>query len=96
MTDVFYFDKKDWTTVPNSFSKSIVQGKRYYTEEQEGQQLFVQVQERLQGKNSQQMIFEQRFGQGAFRGVVTDVYQRRLSACRNYKCRLLQLFRNNR
>lgn len=89
LTDVFYFEENDWIPVPASFSKSIVQGKRYYSEEAEGQHIFVQVQERLQGRSNQQISFEQRMeryaeymtkhrlGQGAFRVVVTDAYQRR-------------------
>lgn len=89
LTDVFYFDKEDWISVPSNFSKSIVQGKRYYTEEIEGKRLFEQVQERLQSKASIKNVVEQRIeryaeymtkhrlGQGAFRVVVTDAYQRR-------------------
>lgn len=89
LTDVFYFDEEDWIPVPDNFSKSIVQGKRYYTEDIEGKQLFERVQERLQNKISPQNDVEQRIeryaeymtkhrlGQGAFRVVVTDAYQRR-------------------
>lgn len=89
LTDVFYFDEEDWIPVPSNFSKSIVQGKRYYTEEIEGKRLFEQVQERLQSKASIRNGVEQRIeryaeymtkhrlGQGAFRVVVTDAYQRR-------------------
>ena len=89
LTDVFYFKEEDWIPVPSSFSKSIVQGKRYHTEEPEGQALYAQVQERLQHKNISQIGLEQRveryaehltkhrLGQGAFLVVVTDAYQRR-------------------
>lgn len=89
LTDVFYFDEEDWIPVPASFSKSIVQGKRYYTEDPEGQELYQQVRDRLQYKKSPQSGLEQRveryaeyltkhrLGQGAFRVVVTDAYQRR-------------------
>lgn len=89
LTDVFYFDEEDWIPVPSNFSKSIVQGKRYYTEDIEGKRLFEQVQERLQSKTSIKNGVEQRIeryaeymtkhrlGQGAFRVVVTDAYQRR-------------------
>lgn len=89
LTDVFYFDEEDWIPVPSNFSKSIVQGKRYYTEEIEGKRLFEQVQERLQSKvfirNGVEQRIERyaeymtkhRLGQGAFRVVVTDAYQRR-------------------
>ena len=89
LTDLFYYDEEDWIPVPSNFSKSIVQGKRYYTEEIEGKRLFEQVQERLQSKASIRNGVEQRIeryaeymtkhrlGQGAFRVVVTDAYQRR-------------------
>ena len=48
LTDVFYFEKDEWIPAPESFSKSIVQGKRYYTENSDGLRLFQQVQERLE------------------------------------------------
>lgn len=88
LTDVFYFEEEDWIPVPVSFSKSIVQGKRYYTEEPEGQSLYSQIQERLQHNTSSEgmgkrveryaeYMTKHRLGQGAFRVVVTDAYQRR-------------------
>ncbi|MCF0134423.1 MAG: HNH endonuclease [Blautia sp.] len=89
LTDVFYLDQEDWISVPENFSKSIVQGKRYFTEDADGMALYMQVQERLQNRPSTQIGFEQRveryaeyltkhrLGQGAFRIVVTDAYQRR-------------------
>ena len=36
LTDVFYFDEQDWIPAPENFSRSIVQGKRYYTEDADG------------------------------------------------------------
>ena len=88
LTDVFYFEEEDWIPVPASFSKNIVRGKRYYTEEPEGQLLYSQIQERLphniSSKGMEQRIerysesiTKHRLGQGAFRVVVTDAYQRR-------------------
>lgn len=85
LTDVFYFDESEWIPTPDNFSKSIVQGKRYYTENTDGLRLFQQVQERLQpvfdlrtpGDRYREAVTKHRLGQGAFRVVVTDAYQRR-------------------
>ena len=40
LTDVFYFDEQDWISAPENFSRSIVQGKLYYTENADGLRLF--------------------------------------------------------
>lgn len=85
LTDVFYFDEEDWIPAPGNFSRSIVQGKRYYTENEDGMRLFQQAQERLhstidlsgQGERYRESMTKHRLGQGAFRVVVTDAYQRR-------------------
>ena len=85
LTDVFYFDDRDWIPAPENFSRSIVQGKRYYTENADGLRLFQQVQERLQPvidinvpeERYRESVTKHRLGQGAFRVVVTDAYQRR-------------------
>ena len=87
LTDVFYFDEHDWILAPENFSRSIVQGKRYYTENADGMMLFREVQERLQSKigfsdqvnRYKEYLTKHRLGQGAFRVVVTDAYQRRCS-----------------
>ena len=85
LTDVFYFEEQDWIPAPENFSRSIVQGKRYYTENADGMRLFQEVQERLrspidlggQSNRYGEYITKHRLGQGAFRVVVTDAYQRR-------------------
>ena len=85
LTDVFYFDEEDWIPAPENFSRSIVQGKRYYTENEDGMRLFQAVQERLHstidltapGERYRESMTKHRLGQGAFRVVVTDAYQRR-------------------
>ena len=96
LTDVFYFEEQDWIPAPENFSRSIVQGKRYYTENADGLRLFQEVQERLQsqwfdqpttgqpaieisdpGERYREYVTKHRLGQGAFRVVVTDAYQRR-------------------
>ena len=85
LTDVFYFDEQDWILSPKSFSKNIVQGKRYYTEDEEGSILYQMVQERLgtqdykskQEKRFSESLTKHRLGQGAFKVAVTDAYKRR-------------------
>ena len=79
------FDEQDWIPAPENFSRSIVQGKRYYTENADGLRLFQEVQERLRstidlsapGERYRESMTKHRLGQGAFRVVVTDAYQRR-------------------
>ena len=86
----FFFDRKDWIPL-TSWAKSIVRGKGYTTDQQEGARLWEQIQQRLVGTRlesviSEAAIAEQRFGkpltvlprlgQGAFRVIVTDGYNR--------------------
>lgn len=85
LTDIFYFDEQDWIPAPENFSKSIVQGKRYYTESEDGLRIFQEVEARLQTtpefnnrvERYREGVTKHRLGQGAFRVVVTDAYQRR-------------------
>ena len=85
LTDVFYFDEQDWIPAPENFSKSIVQGKRYYTENEDGLRIFQEVEARLltipefnnRIERYREGVTRHRLGQGAFRVVVTDAYQRR-------------------
>jgi putative restriction endonuclease len=86
----FFFERADWIPAP-SWAKSIVRGKGYSTDEQEGAVLWEQVQQRLGAARLDSVapvptIAEQRFGkpvtvlprlgQGAFRVIVTDGYHR--------------------
>ena len=88
----FYFDEKDWIPVPKGWSPNIVQGKTYDTEDREGLSLYQQVQERLIYQNLDQasivletrdnrygseQIIRPRVGQGAFKVLITDAYQRK-------------------
>lgn len=47
LTEPVFFEKDDWISVPDSWSKSIVQGKTYTTDDAEGKALWSQVQDRL-------------------------------------------------
>ena len=88
----FFFEERDWIPVPVDWRRSIVQGKSYDTASGVGKKLWEDVQLRPQaGKDlwkeakltdvedrygSPTMILP-RLGQGSFRILVTDLYQRR-------------------
>ena len=87
----FYFDEKDWIPVPQDWKSSIVQGKTYDTSEPFGVSLYEIVQDRLRLKGfkelilheasdsryGQEQVIKPRVGQGAFKVLITDAYQRR-------------------
>lgn len=89
LTEPFFFDEAEWIPVPTDWSNSIVQGKTYDTGNEIGKRLYSAVQERLQRKTATPIVdftdparytesmTKHRIGQGAFRVVVTDAYQRR-------------------
>lgn len=90
LTDPFFFEEKDWVPVPSDWKKSIVQGKTYDTETEIGRDLYKQVTDRLNGRQFvmkeepagiaarySESVTKHRIGQGAFRVVVSDAYQRR-------------------
>lgn len=77
-----------WIPVPDSFSRNIVVGKGYSTDEAEGLRLWEAVGERLAAtpaapqpvigdRYGKPVLMRQRLGQGAFRLSVTDGYGRR-------------------
>jgi len=90
----FFFKERDWTQVPSDWKPNIVQGKSYDTTAGLGKRLWEDVQLRLQAQNDlwgetrvtdieggygPPQIVMPRLGQGSFRVLVTDVYQRRCS-----------------
>lgn len=89
LTQPFFFAEPDWIPVPTSWSRNIVSFKTYGAAEGDGQTLWDFVQQRLQTSHSTSGIAEPaarygepqlirpRLGQGAFRILVTDLYQRR-------------------
>lgn len=88
LTEPFFFDKEDWILIPANWSNSIVQGKTYDTSDSIGMQLYQDVMSRIGNYqiNEQrrlnryaEYLTKHRLGQGAFRIVVTDAYQRRCS-----------------
>lgn len=90
LTAPFFLPEKAWIPVPRDWSKNIVRGKTYDTDEQIGKDLWQRVRAQLvemQASPEENMIQAQRYGneylararlgQGAFRVLVTDAYHRR-------------------
>ena len=85
LTDVFYFERDEWIPAPDDFGKYTVQGKRYSIGVGAGKELYGQVQDKLASNsniNYEEPEFtysftKHRIGQGAFRVIITDNYQRR-------------------
>lgn len=90
LANPFFFPENQWIPVPRDWSASIVQGKVYDSTLGEGSSLFQQVQQRIQGYpmyssslllNTEPRVGETqawyRLGQGSFRVLVTEAYNRR-------------------
>jgi len=89
LTQPFFFEEADWLPVPASWARNIVSFKTYTTAEAEGLALWEAVAERLERRPTpgaaeppaarfgEPRLIRPRLGQGAFRVLVTDVYQRR-------------------
>ena len=88
LTQPFFFDESDWISPPESFARNIVTFKTYNTGNPEGLELWSAIQEKM-SQSSDRGIGEEiarfgtpqrvtpRLGQGAFRVLVTDSYDRR-------------------
>lgn len=95
LTEPFFFDEEDWITPPEDWAGSIVQGKKYSTENTIGSRLYNDVIERLKYKQNDrtdyrlddiptnrygaEQIILPRLGQGTFKIVITETYHRRCS-----------------
>lgn len=101
LTNPVFFNQEDWITTPENWSKSIVQGKAYSTEEEIGNRIWEKVELLLNKYMDQSydlqnslgafmlgepnaryqtsILSRVRIGQGAFRVLVTDGYQRKCS-----------------
>jgi len=93
LVEPFFWDREHWINVPEDWSRNLVQGKGYSTDEPIGARLWSQVQERLtqerwteepsqvvaeeQTRYGDEFIMRARLGQGAFRVLVTEAYDRR-------------------
>jgi putative restriction endonuclease len=84
----FFLPRKQWIIIPNDFSLNIVQGKTYDAERGTGKDLWDAIEMRLRSQPIQEFqvgdgtvawrdaSIRQRLGQGSFRILVTDTYQR--------------------
>ncbi len=89
LIEPFFFSQKDWIPMDDKWNKNIVIGKGYDSGEEEGQWIWMNVLERLRFttvspaddivKDVSFALYEtkHRLGQGTFRVLVTDAYQRR-------------------
>jgi putative restriction endonuclease len=100
----FFLDRSEWVAVPSSFARNIVQGKTYDFGSQDGRMLWDSVQATLRTRNvsdevssegprpvyGEPVLVRPRIGQGAFRVLVTDTYQRRCAITREKALPVLQ------
>jgi putative restriction endonuclease len=88
LTQPFFFEERDWIPVPQSWSPNIVSFKTYNTGDPDGRVLWEAVNDRLARAQAAEAtdanqrfgaphLIRPRLGQGAFRILVTDIYQRR-------------------
>ena len=88
LTQPFFFDEADWIAIPPSWSPNIVSFKTYSTGDAEGLALWDALNDRLnipkfsglaetQARFGEPHLIRPRLGQGAFRVLVTDTYNRR-------------------
>jgi putative restriction endonuclease len=89
LTQPFFLSQDEWITVPETWSPNIVTFKTYDTSNAAGTALWAAIEERLRGKNGPlnsdlqrerygtPILVRPRLGQGAFRVMVTDAYNRK-------------------
>ena len=88
LTQPLFFAEADWIPVPASWAPNIVSFKTYNTGDAEGLALWDAVNERMnrpdfpgmaeaQARFGEPQLIRPRLGQGAFRVLVTDIYNRR-------------------
>jgi HNH endonuclease len=92
LTQPFFFEEPDWIAVPPSWSPNIVAFKTYNTTDSEGLALWDAVNDRSsrqpfggmseRPRYGEPHLIRPRLGQGAFRVLVTDIYQRRCAVTR--------------
>lgn len=90
LVDPYFFDPTDWIPIPKSWAKNIVRGRGYETTDDEGRALWDEVRARLAVRPElvvetgpaapmfgEPVLTRPRLGQGTFRMLVTDIYERR-------------------
>ncbi len=84
----FFFERSQWIPAPSDFKKPTQQGKTYDLTAGIGRELFVAVQERLSvvrvasyaeppAMYGAPVLVKQRLGQGSFRMLIKDLYEKR-------------------
>lgn len=100
----FFFDREDWIPAPRDFHPNIVQGKTYDLTTDIGKHLWEAVLARLSTRRTAEDFIEvanpamfregvirrERLGQGTFRVLITDTYQRRCAVTREKALPVLQ------
>lgn len=91
LTQPFFLPRSGWIPVPASWSRNIVAYKGYSTDEADGRRLWETVQSFLEAapgiaeapaRYGDPVLIRPRLGQGAFRVLVTDLYERRCAVTR--------------
>jgi len=88
LTSPFFFEEHDWIQVPSDFALNIVRGRGYDMTAGTGVALWQEVQARLSAQAlpaagetvpmwGEPTLTRPRLGQGSFRVLITDTYQRR-------------------
>lgn len=86
LEEPFFFNEEDWIPSPSDWSPNIVQGKTYDLSVEPGRSIWDAIQERRKsasiireeaGRLGTPALIQPRLGQGAFRILVTDGYERR-------------------
>jgi putative restriction endonuclease len=102
LEDPFFLGEDDWIPVPPNWQRNIVRGKTYDLSEVVGRRLWAQVLERRRVALVRQQrdpdspmygdpaVVRQRLGQGAFRLLVTDTYERRCAVTKEKALPVLQ------
>jgi len=94
LAETFFLDDQDWIPVPDDFARNIVRGKSYDTSEDTGAKLWEAVSLRLAMRKiplsadnhsamyGEPVLVRPRLGQGAFRVIITDTYERHCAISR--------------
>lgn len=89
LCEPFFFPRAQWIPAPAEWARNIVKGKTFDTSDRAGQDLWLEVRDRLgqvetavaqeaeAQRYGKQFLTRARLGQGAFRILVTDAYSRK-------------------
>lgn len=84
LNGIFFLTEDQWIPVPADFSKNIVQGKTYDLTREPGREIYKRLHQARavhiapsSAPFGQPTLITPRLGQGSFRAIVTDAYERR-------------------